>query len=126
MGCQILDTSDTGARLMPVDIVGCPREFLLKLHDAEARPCEVVWRKGTQIGVRYPGDRASAGPAGATQTASSPNASEGRHRLQQQPFQHGLPNPRHLRQGRQVDTGGHLPVPKKFCAEAAKWRAPPL
>jgi hypothetical protein len=53
MGCQILDTSDTGARLMPVDMVGCPREFLLKLHDAEARPCEVIWRRGTQIGVRY-------------------------------------------------------------------------
>ena len=53
MGCQILDMSDTGAKLMPVDIFLCPKEFMLKPQIGESRHCEVMWRKGTKIGVRY-------------------------------------------------------------------------
>jgi hypothetical protein len=53
MGCQILDVSDTGAKLMPVDIFLCPKEFVLKPQLGEARHCEVMWRKGTKIGVRF-------------------------------------------------------------------------
>jgi hypothetical protein len=53
MGCQILDMSDTGAKLMPADIVCCPREFLLKPVEGEPRHCAVMWRKGSEIGVRY-------------------------------------------------------------------------
>src|SRR5438874_5596243 len=30
LGCQILDVSDTGARVMPADIFLCPAEFVLK------------------------------------------------------------------------------------------------
>jgi hypothetical protein len=53
MNCQILDMSDTGAKLMPVDIFLCPREFVLKPQIGESRHCEVMWRKGTKVGVRY-------------------------------------------------------------------------
>jgi hypothetical protein len=53
IGCQILDVSDTGAKLMPADVFLCPKEFILKPQIGEPRYCEVVWRKSTSIGVRY-------------------------------------------------------------------------
>jgi hypothetical protein len=53
MGCQILDMSDSGARLVPVDIFLCPKEFILKPQLGEPRLCEVRWRRGTKVGVRY-------------------------------------------------------------------------
>jgi hypothetical protein len=53
MGCQILDLSDRGAKLMPADIILCPKEFLLKTQNDEPRHCVVIWRKSSQIGVRY-------------------------------------------------------------------------
>ena len=53
MGCQIVDMSDTGAKLTPVDILLCPKEFVLKPQIGEPRNCEVMWRRGTKIGVYY-------------------------------------------------------------------------
>jgi hypothetical protein len=53
MGCQIVDMSDTGAKLTPVDILLCPKEFVLKPQIGEPRNCEVMWRRGTMIGVYY-------------------------------------------------------------------------
>src|ERR1700730_3302755 len=53
VGCHILDTSDTGARLRPKDITLCPAEFVLKPLVGPSRDCEVIWRKGTTLGVRY-------------------------------------------------------------------------
>jgi hypothetical protein len=53
MGCQILNVSDTGALLIPADIILCPKEFALKPDVGEQRYCEVVWRKGTQVAVRF-------------------------------------------------------------------------
>src|SRR5437016_6321704 len=53
MGCQILDLSDTGAKLIPADTILCPREFVLKPQIGESRHCEVMWRRGAKIGVRY-------------------------------------------------------------------------
>jgi hypothetical protein len=55
IGCQVLDLSDTGAKLMPVDVVSCPREFVLKLPTDRYRNCEVKWRKGTVLGVQFVG-----------------------------------------------------------------------
>lgn len=52
MGCQILNTSDTGALVMPADALLWPSEFVLKPQVGPARDCEVVWRKGTVLGVR--------------------------------------------------------------------------
>jgi hypothetical protein len=53
MGCQILDMSDTGAQLLPTDVLLCPKEFVLKPQVGEPRHCEVKWRKGPKIGVQY-------------------------------------------------------------------------
>jgi hypothetical protein len=53
MGCQIVDMSDTGAKLTPGDILLCPKEFVLKPQIGEPRNCEVMWRRGTMIGVYY-------------------------------------------------------------------------
>jgi hypothetical protein len=53
MGCRILNTSDAGALLMPADVILCPNEFVLKPLVGPPRACEVVWRKGAMLGVRY-------------------------------------------------------------------------
>jgi hypothetical protein len=53
MGCRILNTSDAGALVMPADSVLCPNEFVLKPPIGPSRSCEVVWRKGTILGVQY-------------------------------------------------------------------------
>ncbi len=53
MGCLILDTSDTGALVRPADIMLCPTEFVLKPGVGPSRACEVVFRKGEDLGVRY-------------------------------------------------------------------------
>jgi hypothetical protein len=53
MGCRILNLSEAGALLMPADIILCPDAFVLKPPVGPARECEVVWRKGTVLGVRY-------------------------------------------------------------------------
>ena len=53
MGCQILNLSDTGALIIPADIMLCPKEFVLKPDVGQQRDCEVVWRKGTKVAVRY-------------------------------------------------------------------------
>jgi hypothetical protein len=45
--------SDTGAQLMPADITQCPGELVLKPQIGQQRDCEVVWRKGGVVGVRY-------------------------------------------------------------------------
>ena len=53
MKCHILEVSESGAKLVPTDPLLCPTEFLLKPQIGPARECEVVWRKGTHVGVRY-------------------------------------------------------------------------
>jgi|HubBroStandDraft_2_1064218.scaffolds.fasta_scaffold818062_1 hypothetical protein len=53
MGGQILNVSDTGALVKPADAVTCPAKFLLQPRFAAPRHCEVVWRKGETLGVRY-------------------------------------------------------------------------
>jgi hypothetical protein len=53
LGCQILDISDTGAKVRPSDIFLCPGEFVLQPKIGTARACEVVWRKNDKVGVRY-------------------------------------------------------------------------
>jgi hypothetical protein len=53
MGCHILDISETGALLKPSDIFLCPNEFVLKPDIGSPRDCEVVWRKGEMVGVRF-------------------------------------------------------------------------
>ena len=51
--CHILDFSDTGALIEPADPTQCPNRFVLKPSTGPSRPCEVVWRRGKTVGVRY-------------------------------------------------------------------------
>ncbi|MBV8493313.1 MAG: hypothetical protein JO162_07515 [Alphaproteobacteria bacterium] len=51
--CVILNMSETGAQLKPQDVFGCPKEFVLKPSLGQERDCEVVWRRGELVGVRY-------------------------------------------------------------------------
>jgi len=53
MGCHILDISETGALLKPSDIFLCPSEFVLKPDIGSPHDCEIVWRKGEMVGVRF-------------------------------------------------------------------------
>jgi hypothetical protein len=53
MRCQILDLSDTDAMLTPMDVLICPKEFVLKPNMGEPRNCEIVWRMADRIGVRF-------------------------------------------------------------------------
>jgi len=53
MDCHVLDLSKTGARLKPADIVTCPNEFTLKFHHGAVHDCEVKWRRGGMVGVRF-------------------------------------------------------------------------
>jgi len=63
MRCQILNISETGALLLPVDVFLCPKEFVLKPDVGQPRDCEVVWRKGTNLAVRFVRTCAGCPPA---------------------------------------------------------------
>ena len=53
MDCQILDLTKNGARLKPADMLVCPNEFTLKLPQGLVHDCDVRWRKGDVLGVRF-------------------------------------------------------------------------
>jgi hypothetical protein len=53
MRCRILDLSDSGALLDPMDVMLCPSEFVLKLDVGEPRNCEVRWRTPERLGVHF-------------------------------------------------------------------------
>ena len=50
---RILDESETGAMLTPDEISSCPKEFVLKPDAGVPRQCEVRWRRGSNMGVRF-------------------------------------------------------------------------
>ena len=54
MGCTILSLSDGGAAIMPDDqYFSCPTTFTLGIRDSAAVDCEVCWRNGDKLGVRF-------------------------------------------------------------------------
>jgi hypothetical protein len=53
MDCHIVGVSAGGATLRPDDPAACPKAFLLKPRLEPPRKCEVVWRRGCLLGVRY-------------------------------------------------------------------------
>ena len=53
MTCLIADVSETGALIRPLDMVLCPNKFVLRPRFDPPRECEVVWRKGELLGVRF-------------------------------------------------------------------------
>jgi len=50
---HILNLSDTGALLRPMEIALCPNSFVLRPRFDPPRECEVVWREGEVLGVRF-------------------------------------------------------------------------
>ena len=68
-GCALSDISDSGARIDVEDSSKVPDRFFLFLssNGAARRVCRVVWRKPTQLGVKFERTFAEAGtpaPAG--------------------------------------------------------------
>ena len=53
MSGQILNISDTGALLRPSDMALCPAKFVLRSRFDPPHDCEVVWRRGEVLGVRF-------------------------------------------------------------------------
>ena len=53
MDCLVLSLSDTGAALQPLDTLNIPDDFILKIKDGAVHKCQVCWRHGNKIGVRF-------------------------------------------------------------------------
>ena len=53
MRCVIADISASGARLIVDDVRLVPDEFVLALSTELMRMCKVMWRRKTQVGVRF-------------------------------------------------------------------------
>jgi hypothetical protein len=54
--CAIRDTSDSGARLSVKPHCELPQNFdLLYVTEERLVPCEVRWRRGDRLGVRFSG-----------------------------------------------------------------------
>jgi hypothetical protein len=67
----VSDVSDTGARIDVQDSKAIPDHFVLMLssNGAARRFCRVVWRKPTQVGVKF--ERSLADAADASQSPKS-------------------------------------------------------
>ncbi len=56
--CQVRNLSPIGACLNVAGQVGIPDEFVLLIeHDQIKQHCRVIWRKPTQLGVEFVGQR---------------------------------------------------------------------
>ncbi len=64
-GCVVSDVSDTGTRIDVQDSKILPDNFVLMLtsNGAARRYCRVVWRKPTQVGVKFERSLAEAAQA---------------------------------------------------------------
>ena len=51
--CDVLDWSDYGARLRPLNVATCPEKFTLITKDGGRFDCLVVWRHDERIGVKF-------------------------------------------------------------------------
>jgi hypothetical protein len=61
--CAVRDLSATGAKIVAQDQMSVPNEFrLLMLMDNTICNCEVVWRKGELLGVRFTSPFVAAPP----------------------------------------------------------------
>jgi hypothetical protein len=71
-GCVVTGATDSGARIDVQDSKILPDSFVLMLtiNGAARRYCRVIWRKPTQVGVKFEGSPAAAALA-ATARANS-------------------------------------------------------
>ena len=51
--CEIMGISKTGAKIVPDGRTVIPPRFELAFGDQKRQPCEVVWRRGRMLGVRF-------------------------------------------------------------------------
>jgi CheY-like chemotaxis protein len=54
--CLILDMSSGGAALQPSDTLNFPNQFQLRFKLGPTYDCEVCWKRGRKIGVRFLND----------------------------------------------------------------------
>ena len=67
--CHVRSLSPMGARLEVASKIGIPDKFILWLEfDELEKPCQVVWRANTKLGVKFMPTR----PAQATTTSPTP------------------------------------------------------
>jgi hypothetical protein len=53
--CQIMDLSKRGAKIVPDGSSVVPSRFELAfaLGDQKRQPCEVIWRRGRMLGIKF-------------------------------------------------------------------------
>lgn len=51
--CQMLDISESGARLRVGTPRAAPQEFMVQLSAGLARWCRVMWRSDSEIGIMF-------------------------------------------------------------------------
>jgi hypothetical protein len=53
--CSLLDVSPAGAKIVVQDALGIPDRFELALFRAldKRRKCEVMWRRGKMLGIKF-------------------------------------------------------------------------
>jgi hypothetical protein len=53
--CRIMDISKRGAKIYPNESVAVPDRFELAffLEDQKRRACEVIWRRGRMLGIKF-------------------------------------------------------------------------
>ena len=53
--CEIMDISKNGAKIVSDGTCVIPDQFELALVHGGRKPCEVIWRRGRIIGVKFVG-----------------------------------------------------------------------
>jgi hypothetical protein len=53
VSCTVRNFSEGGAQLKVASVLGIPDTFILHLPNKRVLPCTVVWRKATEMGVRF-------------------------------------------------------------------------
>jgi hypothetical protein len=51
--CEIMDISKGGAKIVPDGTLEIPARFELAFSHGERKPCDVVWRRGRMLGVKF-------------------------------------------------------------------------
>jgi hypothetical protein len=51
--CEIMDISNSGAKIVPDGSLIVPARFELALAHGSRKGCEVIWRRGRMLGVKF-------------------------------------------------------------------------
>ena len=53
--CTVMDISKRGAKIVPDGLSAVPDSFDLVLGDQKRQACEVIWRRGRMLGIKFVG-----------------------------------------------------------------------